>query len=171
MNPMRGIAAIVLALAGTVAAGPSFAFPHINTISSEVVSTSPIRVKTTFTVELVGYNPGAAYWGINITPATGSTVQFYGAEAPASWSGGSYPPGATDNVEFHPNAPSWPWPLLTFSIVTDQAAPCVEFDFWNGILGKTPQIANDYVVTGCLVVDAPTPVGASSWGRIKAAYR
>jgi len=94
MHPMRGIAAIVLALAGTVAAGPSFAFPHINTISSETVSTSPIRVKTTFTVELVGYDPGAAYWGIN-----------------------------------------------------------------------------DYVVTGCLVIDAPTPAGASSWGRIKAAYR
>ena len=47
----------------------------------------------------------------------------------------------------------------------------MEFDFWSGILGKTPQTANDYVVTGCLVVDAPTPAGANSWGRIKAAYR
>jgi hypothetical protein len=168
---MKLALALPLALAAVLAAGPSFAFPHINTISSETLSTSPLRVRTTFTVELVGYNPGAAYWGIHVNSGSGPAVQFFGCEAPASWICESYPPGSTDNVEFFPAQPTWPWPMLTFALVTDQAAPCVELDFYNGILGKTPQVNNDYVVSGCLVVDAPTPARSASWGSVKAAYR
>jgi hypothetical protein len=151
-----------------LAAGPAFAFARINTISSETLSTSPLRVRTTFTVEFVGYNPGAAYWAIRITTGTGPAVHFYDCVAPAAWGCGS---GSTEFVEFSPVTPTWPWPPMTLSIVTDQAAPCVDFDFYNGILGKTPQVNEDYFVQGCLVVDAPTPAGATSWGRLKVTYR
>ena len=60
---------------------------------------------------------------------------------------------------------------MTFSIVTDQVAPCVDLDFGNGLLGKTPQTNDDYVVQACLVVDSPTPAATASWGSLKAIYR
>jgi hypothetical protein len=153
-------------------AGPALAFPHIDTISSETLSTVPFRVKTTFTIQLVGYEPHS-YWAIRVESGSGPVVQFFDCGAPANWLCGSYAPGSTDYLEFvPPNSGPWPWPgVMTFFIVTDQAAPCVSLDFYNGILSKTPRVNEDFVVEGCLVVDAPTPAAMTSWGQMKAIYR
>ena len=164
--------AVPVALAATLAASPSFAVPRINTISSEVVSTSPLRVKTTFTVQLVGYEP-FGYSGIEVFPGTGPAVQFFDCQAPAGWNCGTYPPESTSYLSFDPPLNiAWPWPgVLSFSITTDQADPCVDLQFWNPLLAKTPQVNDSYDVHCCLVVDAPTPTASSSWGHLKAIYR
>lgn len=169
---MRSITGSIFGLAVLATAGPAFAFPQIDTIRSETLSTSPLRVRTTFTVQLVGYLPDAPYWGLSVEPGQGPAVTFYDCQAPASWNCGFLFPGS-DFLNFNPpQGGEWPWPGVTmFSIVTDQAAPCVNLDFYNGILGKTPQTNNDYVVPACLVVDAPTSAAAASWGSVKAIYR
>ena len=165
---MKWIAAVFLALT----AGPALAFPHVDTISSDTLSTVPLRVKTTFTVQLVGYEPHS-YWAIRANSGSGPLVQFFDCQAPPDWSCGTYPSGSTNARTFvPPNFGPWPWPgILSFSIVTDRANPCVDLHFENGILGKTPLVNDDYVVEGCLVVDAPTPAAPSSWGWVKATYR
>ena len=166
---MRWIAAVTLVLAFALTAAPTFAFPHINTISSETLNTEPLLVNTTFTVQLVGYEP-FAYWGFHVEAGEGSGVQFFDCEAPSSWN--CLPSPVATHVHFNPPSGSWPWPgVMTFTIMTDQAEPCVKLVFENGILGKTPQTNQAYEIAACLVVDAPTPAAPVTWGAIKATYR
>ena len=169
---MRSIRLPLLAFAVLATAGPAFAVPRINTISSETISTDPPRVKTTFTVELVGYEP-FGYQGLEVFNGSGPTVGFFACEAPASWSADVWTYGSVSFASFvTPDNYPWPWPgVTTFSITTDQANPCVELDFWNPLLSKVPQTNDSYVIDACLVVDAPTPAGSTSWGTVKAMYR
>ena len=165
----------IIGIAAVFAVGlarPVGAVPRINTISSETISTSPLRIKTTFTVQLVGYEP-FGYQGLEVFSGSGPAVHFFACEAPASWSADVWTYGSTSYASFvTPDYYPWPWPgVTTFSITTDQPNPCVSLDFWNPLLSKTPHTNYDYVVDGCLVVDAPTPAGTTSWGAVKAIYR
>jgi hypothetical protein len=127
---MKWIIGVALALPVVLAGSPSLAVPQINTISSETVSTSPLRVKTTFTVQLVGYEP-FGYQGMTVYNGSGPTVTFFDCQAPAPWNCGVFSYGSVTLVEFEPPQPyPWPWPgVMTFSITTDQTAPCVALDF------------------------------------------
>ena len=164
--------AIAAMLGFLVGVGPAFAVPRIDTISSEIVSSSPFRVKTTFTVQLVGYEP-FGYQGLVLYPGSGPAFTFYDCSAPAPWTCEATSFESANFVQFNPpDFYTWPWPgVMTFSITTDQAAPCVLFDFWNPPLSKTPRTNDSYFVDGCLVVDAPTPATSTSWGSVKATYR
>ena len=166
---MKLALALPLVLVLVAAAAPALANPHINVIASETTSTSPLRVKTTFTVENVGYTAccyGAAFYVMS--SGVGPTVHFYGAEGNADFTG--YNPNA-DYVSFEINSMAAYAGVHAFAIVTDQSVPCVDLTFWDPILGKTPTTNSDYVVRGCLAVDMPTPASPSSWGSVKATYR
>ena len=170
---MRWIAGAVLAISALLTAGPSFAYPQINTISSVMVSASPLLFKTTFTVQLVGYEP-SGYDGFRVSTGTGPTVTLSACEAPAPWSCHiATSPLPTGRAYFIPPFDyQWPWPgVATFSITSDQAAPCVEIRFQNGLLSKTPRTNTDFVIVGCLVVDAPLASQSSTWGALKVVYR
>ena len=57
-------------------------------------------------------------------------------------------------------------PPNTYSIITDQVAPCVRFEFLCVILmGAVPPIET------CLAVDMPVPAARTSWGAVKSTYR
>jgi hypothetical protein len=169
---MKWIAVFFTVIAVATTAGPSFAYPQINTISSVMVSTSPLLFKTTFTVQLVGYEP-FGYDGFKVITGTGPTVTLTDCESPTPWSchiATTVPTGAAYFIP--PTGYPWPWPgIVTFSITSDQAAPCVEIRFQNGLLSKTPRTNSDFIVVGCLVVDAPLPTHSSTWGALKAVYR
>jgi len=169
---MRSIYGLILVLASLATAGPAFAVPRINTISSETISTSPLRIKTTFTVQLVGYEP-FGYQGLEVFNGATPAVNFFECSAPDTWSADVWTFGSVSYASFvTPDHYPWPWPgVLTFSITTDQPNPCVVMDFWNPLLTKTPRTNDTYSVEGCLVVDAPTPAAQTSWGTVKATYR
>jgi hypothetical protein len=166
---MKLAVAIPLTLAAALTAGPSFAFPQIDTTNSETVSTVPPRYRATFTVTLSGYEPGS-FFGFNMQTGTGPLVHFYDAQAPATWNAGT---SAGNDVAYF-GSTSWGQDGTTeFSVLTDQPVPCVRIIFEDPILAKapSPRVTNSYVVEGCLQVDAPTPAHSSSWGSVKASYR
>ena len=166
---MKSAFAFCVALAAVLTAGPSFAFPQIDTTNSETVSTVPPRYRTTFTVTLSGYEPGS-FFGFNIQTGTGPVVHFYDSQAPATWNTGVL---ATNDAAYFGTS-TWGQDGTTeFSIVTDQPVPCVRITFEDPLLSKapSPRVANSYVVDGCLQVDAPTPASPASWGSVKAMYR
>jgi len=162
--------ALSLAFAAILAATPAFAVPHIHVTGSETVSTTPLRVKTTFTVEDVGYRPCCYSVDFFITSSgLGPAVHFYQGESDALWT--PYLTAGDANVYFQHTDNSAYSGLHTFAIVTDQVAPCVELRFWDYLLSKTPTTNNDYVIQACLAVDLPTPARAASWGALKVIYR
>ena len=169
---MRGIVhALALALVATMVAAPAFAFPQINVIASETISTVPPRYKTTFTLELVGYNPPAAWYGLQLTSSgLGAPVTFYATECPAyPWSCSATPTLAW----YSKDGGGLRGPATQFSVTTDQQVPCVEIRIPDMLLAKTPtpRVLNDYVIIGCLAVDMPTPATSTTWGGLKAIYR
>lgn len=145
------------------------AWAYIDVTASEVLSVDPPRVRTTFDLSFAGYNPGGGP-AFLVTPIEGqSGPRLLDCQAPASW---SCQTPAENLIDFGPAGGSWPTPL-TFSIITDQAAPCVRFWFWDPVLGKRPSstLNSTYIVDACLVVDAPVPTRPSSWGSVKSLYR
>ena len=149
-------------------AAPAFAFKHITVTNVETLSTSPLRVRTTFTTQDVGYHPCCAGAAFNVTSSgTGSTVHFYGATANPDFTSNV----TIDWVNFNILNMNAYVGVHTFSITTDQAVPCVTLTFWDPLLGKTPHTENDEVIQGCLAADMPTPAESTSWGLIKSIYR
>jgi hypothetical protein len=163
--------AILSALGAAMFGAPASAWPYIDVTASEALSLDPPRYRTTFDLSFVGYNPGggAAFFiePLEVEPA----AQLFECQAPTSWSCHSLPPNGTI-IDFYPSGDPWP-SALTFSIVTDQAVPCVRFVFWDPLLGKVPgqNLAFDYVVDACLQVDMPVPTRPSTWGSLKSRYR
>jgi hypothetical protein len=161
-------------LVATLTTAPALAFPHIDVTNAETLSTSPLRVKTIFTVTLVGWEPYGPYQWIDMTSSgAGPAAHFYEGSAPsAEWEFYHYPPGYIDNAVWNYQGYGYPWTgPQTFSIVTDQNSPCVRMDFANALLSKTPVTNNDYVVEGCLTPNMATPVRVATWGTLKGMYR
>ena len=52
-----------------------------------------------------------------------------------------------------------------FSIVSNQAVPCVFMIFGHVVLGE------EYSIQACLRCDAPVPARRASWGLVKSRYR
>ena len=162
-----------LAFAAALTAAPAFAFPHFNVTNTEIVSTIPIRVKTTFTYEEVGYWP--CCYGVDFyvtSSGSGPAVHFYAGESDAHWH--PYLPNGDVIVYFKGVTPGGGYNgLHAFSIVTDQMTPCVEIRFPDPILAKSPnpKVESDYVIQACLAVDMPTPTRPATWGTVKAMYR
>jgi hypothetical protein len=148
------------------------AWPLLDVTSSEVISVHPPRVKTTFTVvEQGSLPPGWCGWAwFEVTPqdpGAPGAVQIFGCEAPQ---GGQCDLGDYAGVPvavFSPHqGDGGMLPANTYSIVTDQAEPCVRFDFLCIVLmGAVPPIET------CLLVDMPVPAAPSSWGAVKSRYR
>lgn len=159
--------AAFLALSASVAQ----AFPHVTVTSSEVINASPLRVKTTFNVDLVG--PGGWCW-IDVlprsawTPASGDTTHLYACSPPTGWSYYS----SVDFLEFYPVGDPIPCfgagdHFTGFSIVTNNVAPCVHIIFATPLLG----LDGSYHIDACLDVDGPVPALGTTWGAIKSRYR
>jgi hypothetical protein len=163
--------ALVLAALFGLAASSAHAFPHITVTSSEVVQANPLRVKTTFDVDLVG--PGGWCW-IMVqskglwTPASGDTTHFFDCSPPSGWRCDRYP--GYDVIEFgQEGLPCFGGGehFAGFSITTNSLAPCVHFIFQTPLLG----LDGSYHVDGCLAEDGPTPTRETSWGALKSTYR
>lgn len=162
--------AVFLAAAFAVSSTPAYAVPQINVLSNETISTIPPRYKTTFTMQLVGFNPPAAWYGMQISSSgQGAPVTFYGTECPAyPWSCHS----SLSLAEYYKDG-GLGGPATQFSVTTDQLIPCVQIRFPNALLFKTPtpRVDNDYVITACPAADMPTPASSTTWGNLKATYR
>lgn len=164
--------ALLLALGAAAIAAPASAWPYIDVTASEVLSVDPPRVRTTFDLSFVGYHPGGGP-AFFITPlASQPALHLLECQAPASWYCQPSPQGDFLDFNFHPLGGPWP-PSFTFSIVTDQAIPCVRFLFWDPLLGKvpSPSLNATYEIEACLLVDAPVPTRPASWGSMKSLYR
>jgi hypothetical protein len=163
------VPAILLALTVGALAAPAFAFPRISTVACDTVSTSPLRVRTTFNLDFAG--PGGWNWldmqPLPVGPAPGDTTHFYDCGAPASVNcfliGGGF-------VEFYPADRSGfhdGGHFAGLSIVTNRPSPCALFLFETGLLDDS----GDAVGPGCLVLDGPVPATPATWGSLKARYR
>jgi len=155
-----------LGLFATLAlATPASAWPYLEVIGVEVLSTEPLRVRTTCTITEIGFRP--IYGEIMIMPLDHATTRLYECSA-------------TDPLEcYHfsnatESAIGLSWislPVKTFSIVSDQMAPCVKFRFIDNLLGghQNPVYAPD--IDACLSEDLPVPAARVSWGNVKSQYR
>ena len=162
--------ALLLALAATAFAAPVFAWPTIDVTSSEVVSIDPPRIRTTFVVGSLGYEPGCSRQYLEVTPLDTQTLHIFECGAPPGWNCGEALPAGSGTVYFaNPNNAAG----LTFSIVTEQREPCVRFYFPDPVLARSPggSLNYDCVAEGCLVLDAPVPTRHASWGSVKSLYR
>ncbi len=166
---MRPLPSVILCALGAIAT-PAFAWPTVDVTASEVLSVDPPRVRTTFEIGSSGYEPGCGRHYFEITPIDAQTIHFFECAAPPGWNCGGAIPSGSDVVYFgNPrNAPGF-----SFSIVTEQAAPCVEFFDEDPVLARTATGGVNYSceMEGCLVLDAPIPVGATLWGKLKVQYR
>jgi hypothetical protein len=138
--------------------------------ASETLSTTPLRVKTTFTYEDVGYRPCCYSVDFYIrSSGLGPAVHFDQGESDALWT--PYLMDGDAGVYFqHVDNAAYEG-IHTFSIVTDQATPCVEITFWDYLLSRTPTTNSHYLIQACLAVDMPTPARPTSWGSVKSQYR
>jgi len=158
-------------------AAPAHASPQITVTACDTISTSPLLVKTTFTVDIPGA-PGPWYEMIvQAQAATGTQVLACGG-APADWvcewSANAYTvptahfekPGGRFETNDH---------LEGFAIVSNRAAPCVGIVFFGPLLFKGSERTNgldgSYGILGCLMKDGPVPAAGTSWGRLKSRYR
>jgi hypothetical protein len=163
-SPLR-----VVALAATVLslATPAGAWPVIDVVASEVLSLDPPRVKTTFELSYAGDGP--AYALFSVARIDG---QVHGCEAPAGWNCSGFSKNPAGGVFLWQGGPVPP-PPLAFAIVTTIAEPCVGFLFFNPFVNGVPTVSEgpELTVAGCLIVDAPVPARATSWGSVKSTYR
>jgi hypothetical protein len=129
--------ALVLSALLVLVASAAQAFPHITVTSSEVTQADPLRVKTTFDVDLVG--PGGWCWFSMIewgwwTPASGDTTKVYDGVPPPGWTTS----GAVDHrIYFFPagNDCFGPGAHFTgFAIVTNKMAPCLHIAYQTPLL-------------------------------------
>ena len=112
--------------------------------------------------------PPGAWIGFMVeNSGLGAPVTFYGTTSPPYPWGSNY---AANGANYYVDGGGIHG-LLQFSVTTDQQVPCVKITFLDGLLSKTPQMESNYVVTGCLAVDMPTPAAPTSWGGVKAIYR
>jgi hypothetical protein len=160
---------LLLAALFVLGASAAHAFPHITVISSEVIQADPLRVRTTFDVDLVG--PGSWCWFSLVergwwTPASGDTTKVYGGSPPPGWTTS----GAVDHrVYFIPADNSCFGPgahFAGFSIVTNNVAPCFHIIFATPLLG----LDGSYQGDACLIEGA-TPARTTTWGALKSTYR
>jgi hypothetical protein len=157
--------ALLAALVTLAWATPAYPWPYPEVTGTEVLSTEPLRVRTTCTITEVGFRP--IYGEIYITPLDHATTRIYEC-------------GATPPLECYYSANgtqsaaglSWiSLPVKTFWIVSNQATPCVKFQFIDNLLGghQYPIYADD--IDACLSEDLPVPAVRASWGSVKSLYR
>ena len=153
---------VFIALAWATPAAP---WPYLEVTGTEILGTDPLRVRTTCTITEVGFRP--IYGEILIEPLDHATTRLYEC-------------GATSPLEFYytsnstQSAAVLSWTSLsvkTFWIVSNQAAPCVKFQFIDNLLGghQNPIYAAD--IDACLSEDMPVPASRASWGSVKSLYR
>lgn len=166
--------ALLLALAAAAFAAPASAWPYIDVTASEVLSVDPPRVRTTFEITSVGYEPGASYQFFSIYPfGSEPLAHLHDCGAPPGWTCGGDFPLELGGLFFNgSNASDWA-PVLTFAIVTDLSAPCVRFVFYDPVLAKSPSptMHYDVQIDACLLLDAPVPTQTKTWGSVKSRYR
>lgn len=172
MNPFRF--ALLCTLGTTALAAPASAWPVIDVTASEVLSVDPPRVRTTFDLSYAGYQSfDTGYF--HVTPLDAAALHIYECAGPPLWVCGPYTPASEGGVFFSDGYGSGaPYaPVNTFSIVTDQADPCVRFDWFDPVLTKapTPTTKVDHHEDVCLIVDMPVPTRVGSWGSVKSLYR
>ena len=162
---MKRIALALTLLA--FAAVPSHAFPHITVTACDTISTSPLQVKTTFTLDMV---PPTGTWYDMFVGALPGTQLIGIAGAPAGFFTQVVPDGSPAPTlyftkpgdYFHDGAH-----LEGFAIVADRAAPCVTIRFSGAVLLED----FNYNLQGCLMKDGPVPAAVTSWGQLKSLYR
>jgi hypothetical protein len=164
-----------MALGLAAFAAPASAWPYIDVTASEVLSADPPRVRTTFDLSFAGYHPRFDAGYFEITPLDPATLHIVECAGPPLWVCGQALPADAGGVYFSAyHGSGAPWlPVFTFSIVTDQAAPCVGITFFDPVLAREPSAATnaDYRIEACLIVDAPVPTRSASWGSVKSLYR
>jgi hypothetical protein len=160
--------ALLLALGAAALAAPASAWPYIDVTASEIVSVTPPRVRTTFEISFAGYNPLMDPGYFEITPLDPANLHIFDCGGPPLWVCGPSFPAGTGGVYFssyHGSGAPYA-PVNTFSIVADQASPCVAIEF-----AQLPIMEGGYRIDACLLVDAPVPTQPKSWGSVKAVYR
>jgi hypothetical protein len=164
---MRFFALVILF---TLAAGAlptrAHAFPHIDPVASDTISTIPLRVRTTFNLDLVG--PGGYCWidfyARPVGPGPADSTHFFDCSAPSGWT--CFRDG--DHIYFSnfPNCFGAGDHFTGFSIVTNRPKPCALIIFGDPVLldGGSAGVA-------CLDVDGPVPTKPTTWGSLKSRYR
>ena len=164
--------AFALAACFLLVASAAHAFPHITVTSSAVVQASPMIVRTTFDVDLVG--PGSwcyfemveeGWWH----PATGDTTKVLGGTPASGW---TVSPAADHRVFFNPDGGFGTCfgagaHYTGFEIFTNNVSPCLHVIFGTPLLG----LDGSYHIDACLVADGPVPVQPTTWGSLKSTYR
>ena len=163
---------LLLAALLLLAAPAAQAFPHITVTSTEVLQANPLRVRTTFDVDLVG--PGNWCWFELVqkgwwTPSSGDTTQIYDCSPPSGW----YCSGAVDHRVMY-NPVGDPPPCFgtgahysNFTVTTNEMSPCFHIIFGTPLLG----LDGSYHIDGCLAQDGPVPALGTTWGAVKSLYR
>ncbi len=163
--------ALALALACALSASPAAAYFRITTVACDTVSTSPLMVRTTFNLDLVG--PGGYCFFFVFPrpagPAPADTTHFYSAGAPSGWVVAGL---GTNGVPFEffrtgQNCFGSGDHFAGFTVIANRPGPCAHFIFDNGLLFAEDQAVGD----GCMILDGPVPANATSWGQLKAIYR
>ena len=163
MSFLRWLVLLALGVGGVAA--PASAWPYLAVTGTEVLSAEPLRVRTTCTITEVGFRP--IYGEILITPLDHATTRIFECSA-------------TEPLECYlassetRSAVVLSWiglPVKTFWIVSNQAAPCVKFQFIDNLLGghQKPVYADD--IDACLSADMPVATRSASWGSVKSLYR
>jgi len=163
---------ILTVLVSVLAASAAQAVPHITVKSSEVVQADPLRVKTTFDVDLVG--PGSWCW-IELVqagawpPSAGDTTQIYACSPPSGWDCS----GPVDHRVIYSEVGD-PFQCFGegahfsgFTVTTNKMAPCFHIIFATPLLG----LDGSYHIDGCLAADGPVPAQTLTWGALKSVYR
>jgi hypothetical protein len=175
-DPVQRFAiAVLLSSALLAACRPAHAFPHVTVTACDTVRTSPLQVRTTFTVDIPG--PAGPWYAMLVESQPGT--QLLGCEgAPTGWSCDwqpvGYPTPATNFYSpgryFETNDH-----LEGFAILANRAAPCIYLTFYGSLLLKggdrVEGLDGSYFIAGCLAKDAPTPAQGTSWGSVKFLYR
>ena len=169
MNSLRIVLFVAIGLGATAPAASAWAL--IDVTASEVLSVDPPRVRTTFELTYSGYNP-PGYSGdyFEVAPLDPASLHIYDCSASAAWVCGEALPLPDGGRYFGHQGGPFDFPA-TFSIVTDQATPCVRFQWFSIFPIKTPTPSLNYAYEMCLLVDAPVPTAAKTWGSLKAHYR
>jgi hypothetical protein len=153
--------ALLLALGAGALAVPAHAFPTLEVTACDTLSLDPLRVRTTFDISSVY---GAGYTDFIVHPYPEGLATFFDCASPAAWHCDRW--DSEPYVVFTPDDSGWNGEQVTgFSIVSNQAAPCVLIIFGSVVLGS------EYSMEACLRCDAPVPTRPASWGSVKSLYR
>lgn len=163
-----------------VAAVPARAFPHLTVTACDTVSTSPLVVRTTFTLDIPGpagpwcdfLMVGQAATGTQLIDCAGVPAGFtcnksvggaLGEPGPAL---DFFQPGRCFATNDH---------FEGFQFLANRAAPCVFIVFKGPLLldgsFRVNSLDGSYGIRGCLMKDGPVPAAVTSWGQLKSLYR